>query len=163
MWPHFGSISHIIKLWLMITYFHILLLESPCSFVRSSRFLPHCECTKWHGGQQGDRRGDRRGGWRGGYWGGWRGSRQDGQRGGWWFFTPSNTHCCLMCECTKWHGRQGDKVTRIERSKGVKDEVKQARSGPRGARGPESGGRGWGSVGSVGPRGWPRSRGPMGP
>ena len=35
-----------------------------------------------------------------------------------------------MCECTKWHGRQGDKVTRIERSKGVKDEVKQARSGP---------------------------------
>ena len=34
-----------------------------------------------------------------------------------------------MCECTKWHGRQGDKVTRIERSKGVKDEVKQARSG----------------------------------
>ena len=50
------------NIWFNDVFSVILLLESPCLFICSSRFFTHhsivwcvqCECTKWHGGRQGD-------------------------------------------------------------------------------------------------------------
>ena len=51
-----------LNIWFKDVFSVILLLESPCLFICSSRFFTHhsivwcvqCECTKWHGGRQDD-------------------------------------------------------------------------------------------------------------